>query len=86
MGAHATMAKALVGRDADTAMPRPPKPIVFDTPDGLVELQVEAYVVKGMNAAVILGNDSSSETAEDDALSRTPLDPPFLMMKDIPSE
>ena len=32
-------------------------PLEFDTPDGSVVLDVEAYVVKGMNTPFILGND-----------------------------
>ena len=32
-------------------------PLEFDTPDGSVTLELEAYVVKGMNTPFILGND-----------------------------
>ena len=32
-------------------------PLEFDTPEGPVILEVEAYVVKGMNTPFILGND-----------------------------
>ena len=32
-------------------------PLEFDTPEGSVILEVEAYVVKGMNTPFILGND-----------------------------
>ena len=38
-------------------------PIYFDTPDGPVELLVEAYVVKGMTTPFILGNDFADQYA-----------------------
>jgi len=37
--------------------------IYFDTPDGPVELSVEAYVVKGMTTPFILGNDFADQYA-----------------------
>lgn len=36
-------------------------PVLFETPEGFVELSVEAYVVKGMNAPFILGNDFADQ-------------------------
>src|SRR6201999_731183 len=36
-------------------------PIFFETDDGPVRIDVEAYVVKGMQSSVILGNDFSQQ-------------------------
>lgn len=36
-------------------------PVFFDTPDGPVMLEVEAYVVKGMTTPFILGNDFADQ-------------------------
>lgn len=106
MGANATAAKALLGKDATDytnviidsgsditlishttwqGLKNPPKsrsgqevnliqvtgkstitgyidlPILFQTDDSFVELNVEAYIVKGMNVPFILGNDLADQ-------------------------
>lgn len=38
-------------------------PLIFETDDGPVEMPLEAYVVKGMNAEFILGNDFADQFA-----------------------
>ena len=38
-------------------------PLVFDTPQGPVQLAVEAFIVKGMNTPFILGNDFADQYA-----------------------
>lgn len=36
-------------------------PIIFDTPDGMVEISVDAYIVKGMSVSLIIGNDFADQ-------------------------
>lgn len=38
-------------------------PVSFDTEDGPVSLDVEAYVVKGMNTPFLIGNDFAEQYA-----------------------